>query len=183
MRTSSTLFPAAFVALIALAAAPLTGQAPDIAAEAPDDAQVFRFEADDWKEPLCAGASEWTLEVPPGQWIEYPVGWIAVDHGTAIENWDCMRFEIRTGGELLEIDNQHLNWDLTPVRYECPDQTIEGMAFSPLVYLPPVDGERTYEVRYIFRSDIDDGWTTYEEGSDLRMHVTFRNPAEGEGGG
>lgn len=179
---STTAIPAALIALVALSAAPLAGQDPAIAAKAPDDVRVHRFHIQDWEEPACAGASEWTVEVPAGHWIEYPVGWIAVDHGTAIENWDCMRFEIRTGGELLDVGSQPLNWDLSPVQFECADRTIEGMALAPLVYLPPVDGERTYEVRYIFRADVDDGWNTYEAGSDLRIHVTFRNPAEGDGG-
>lgn len=182
MRDRRTLIPAALIALVALPATPLAGQTPDIAAKRPD-APIFHFELDAWEEPVCAGATAWTAEVPPGQWIELPVGWIAVDHSTAIQNWDCMRFEIRTGGRLLEVQPQQLNWDLMPVRFECPGRTIEGMALAPVVYLPPVDGERTYELRYIFRADVDDGWSTYEAGSELRVNVTLRNPVEeGDGG-
>lgn len=171
-----------FVALAVLTATPLTGQDPEVVTSPPRQTPIHHFEVQDWKEMVCSGATSVILEVPAGEWIEFPVGWIAADHGRAIQNWDCMGFEIRTGGRVLSVPNQGLNWDLSPVRFECADRTVEGIALSPVVYLPPVDGERTYQVRYIFRSDVNDGWSTFAGGSDLTVQVTFRALVPEEGG-
>lgn len=183
MPSSIPLALASLTTIAALGTVPRAVGAQDLAAAAPEGARVHHFDLVDWREPLCSGASEVAFDVPAGHWVEYPVGWIAVDHATAIQNWDCMGFEISTGGRVLPVP-QGLNWDLSPVRFECPNDTVEGMALSPVIYLPPVDGERTYRVRYLFRAEVNDGWRSFAKGSDLTVQVTFRVEApEAEGGG
>ena len=162
------------VPLVALAVAvPLVAQNPDVAAEAPATAPVHRLTPDDWREPICAGAMEWTYDVPSEAWIEFPIGWIAVDHATAVSNWDRMRFELWLGDRQLAVP-QGLNWEMQPVQFECPDRVVTGTAFCPMVYLPPLTTERPYRIRLIFEGDVNDGWATYRGGTDLNVTLTLR---------
>jgi len=153
--------------------APEAAAPPDIAAAAPAGAQVHTFTADDWKEPYCAGTMDWAWDVPSGAWIAYPVGWIATDEATARANWEHMSYRIWLDDRPLDIPDG-VQSQVDSVRIECPDRTTEGVEVSPVVYLPPVDAERHYRIQYVFDADVNDGWNTYEQGSDFAMNVTLR---------
>ena len=181
MRSRRPLFPAIVAVIAAIAVGPAAAIAQQPAVQAPDDAPIHRLHVEDWNDIVCQGLEDWTFEVPPGHWIELPIGWVAVDHGTAIANWDCMEFTILQDGDPIPLPDRP-NWDLNPVSYECADRTIEGMALAPLIYLPPVDGSETYQIRYHFRADTDDGWSTYEAGSNIDVTLTLRNPPAAGGG-
>jgi len=152
---------------------PQAAAPPDIAAAPPAGAQVFTITEDMWKDAYCAGSTDWTVDVPSGQWIALPIGWIATDEATARANWEHMSYRMWLDDRPLEIP-EGVQPQVDSVRIECPDRTTEGMGVSPVVYLPPLDTERHYRVQYTFDADVNDGWNSFQQGSDLSTTVTLR---------
>jgi hypothetical protein len=152
---------------------PQAAPPPDIAAAAPAGAQVYTFAADLWKDPFCAGTMDWTWDVPVGQWIAFPVGWIATDEATARANWEHMQYRISLDGRALEIPDG-VQTQVDSVHFECPDQTTDGVAVSRVVYFPPVDAERHYLIQYVFDQEVNDGWNTFQPGAGDSVNVTLR---------
>jgi hypothetical protein len=159
------------LAATAMAYAPLTGQ--QAVAQPPESAPVHAFGVADWTEPMCAGASEWAFELPAHHWIEMPVGWIAVDEATARQNWQHMRYELEVDGEPVVVAGEP-HWQTQQIQVECPGQTIRGTLVAPVVYLPPLTGERVYRFTLMFDEDVNDGWSTFEKGSSLTVTATLR---------
>ncbi|MFW5947172.1 MAG: hypothetical protein ACOCUW_01660, partial [Gemmatimonadota bacterium] len=116
MRSRRTFIPT----VLAIIGVPAVVGAQDfeMAAAPPDDAEVYEFDIATWEEPVCTEASAWSFEVPAGQWVEFPIGWIAEDHPTAVHNWDSIDFEILADGEPLEVPDG-LNWGVDPIHFEC----------------------------------------------------------------
>jgi hypothetical protein len=164
--------PIAFLVTTALAvfgaAAPAAAQHGQLAAAPPDGAQVHRFTLADWQDALCAGANEWTFAVPGDHWIAFPIGWYAVDEATARDNWQHMRYEIMVGDQALEAPADPA-WEVEALNIACPDRTVTGVAVSPVVYVPPLTGETTYSVSYLFDETVNDGWYDFEKGSRITM--------------
>lgn len=162
------------VSLLGLSVAlPLAAQDPEIAAAPPPEAAVFRITPDLWEEPICAGVMEWTYQVPAGEWVGFPIGWIATDHPTAISNWDRMRFELWVDDRELEVPTG-LNWELHEIHYACPGGAVDGVAFAPMVYLPPLTAERHYRIRFIFQDEVNRGFSTFAKGTDLMVRLNLR---------
>jgi len=152
---------------------PQAAAPPDIAAAPPAGAQVYTITEDMWKDAYCAGATDWTWDVPSGEWIAFPVGWIATDEATARANWEHMQYRISVDGRQLEIPDG-VQTQVDSVHFECPNQTTDGVAVSRVVYFPPVAAERHYLIQYVFDADVNDGWNTFQQGSDLSTTVTLR---------
>jgi hypothetical protein len=174
MVRTQRIVPVLLPVLAALiAVTPAVAQEPHIAAAPPEGAEVYRFTADRWEEPLCAGAREWTFHVPAGQWVAFPIGWYAVDEATARANWESMRFELAADGETVEVPVTQ-DWGVDELHIQCPDRAITGVAVSPIVYLPPLTEERHFEVTYVFDDDVDDGWNTFPRGTRTTWTVRLR---------
>ncbi|HSJ30305.1 MAG TPA: hypothetical protein VK933_02650 [Longimicrobiales bacterium] len=171
--TTSHITPFAVIVSLGLAAATVHAQETQVRGAPPEGAAVHEFQAENWKEPICTGTTEWTLEVPRGTWIQFPAAWIAVDEATARANWEHMQYEISIEGRRLE-NPANVEWMVLPVRFECPDRVIEGVAIAPVLYFPPVTGARTFRLRMLFDADVNDGWTTYPKGTDSAVTVTHR---------
>jgi hypothetical protein len=174
MDRTQRAVPVLLLVLAALiAVAPAIAQEPAVTAAPPEGAVVYRFTVDHWDEPLCAGAREWTFDVPAGQWVAFPIGWYAVDEATARANWESMRFELAADGRTLDVPVSE-EWAVDVLDVQCPDRTITGVAVSPVVYLPPITAERRYEVSYIFDDDVNDGWYMFARGTTTTWTVRLR---------
>jgi hypothetical protein len=171
MHRSTPITLLVLAALIAVA--PAIAQEPAVAAAPPEGAAVYRFTVDHWDEPLCAGAREWTFHVPAGEWIAFPIGWFAVDEATARANWESMRFELAADGRSLDAP-MPAEWWVDALHVQCPDRTITGVAVSPVVYLPPLTAERSFDVTYVYDDDVDDGWNTFARGTRSTWTVRLR---------
>lgn len=155
-------------------------KAPAVAAAAPADAQVYKFTLQDFEEPACSQASEWTLSVPAGEWVQFPVIWMAKDEATARENWEHMRYQVSLDGKPLAIPDDVKERTETG-KFDCPDGTMEGVSVTKMLYLPPLTGEHTYQIRYMFDDDVNDGWSTYAKGSDLSLLMKLQPKAKTKG--
>lgn len=172
----STTWPAtplAVIVCLSVAAATVNAQETRVRGAPPEGAAVHEFQAENWKEPLCTGSTEWTFEVPRGKWIQFPAGWVAVDEATARANWKHMQYEITIDGRRLE-NPANVEWKVEAIRFECPDRVVEGVAVSPVLYFPPVRDVRTFRLRILFDAEVNDGWSTYPKGTDAAITVTHK---------
>lgn len=144
----------------------------DVTAAAPRTARVYRLDMADWEAPLCAGAAGWTFQVSRGQWIAFPIGWVAKDEAKARSNWDHITLQPSVDNQPLDLPDE-LVWRSDRIRFRCPNREIDGVMVGPMVYLPPVIDSRTYQLRMLFNESVHDGWTTFQKGTDLTSRITL----------
>jgi len=171
--TTSRAIPLVVVVGLSVAAATVHAQEVQVRGAPPEGAAVHEFRAENWKEPICTGSTEWTFKVPRGMWIQFPAGWVAKDEATARANWEHMRYEISIDGRRLE-NPAKVEWKVDTVRFECPNRVVEGVAISPVLYFPPVTDVRTFRLRILFDAEVNDGWSTYPKGTDAAITVTHK---------
>lgn len=159
--------------LFTLAATSLEAQELAVAASPPADTEVHSFTPADMPEAVCAGASEWSLEVPTGAWIQFSRLWFATDEATARQNWEHMRIELWVDDQQLPLP-EDTDWSAGLVHFDCPSGALDGFAMSPVFYLPPVTAQRKVRLRYLFDEDVDDGWNTFGKGTDISGTLTLK---------
>ncbi|MCG6956010.1 MAG: hypothetical protein LJF04_08460 [Gemmatimonadetes bacterium] len=173
LRTQAALFASLLILGCSTKPAPEAAAPPDISAAAPAGARLYTIGPAQWEDAVCSGDSAMTVDVPAGEWVALPVGWYASDEATARANWEHMQYGISLDGRALQIP-EGVQSQVDSVHYECPNRTISGVAVSPVVYLPPSDAERHYTVRYTFDDQVNDGWNTFDKGTDFSWTLTLR---------
>ncbi len=179
---------AGFAVLVGAASA--AAQQAGIVASPPANATVFRVGEGDWRDAICAGKLEADVRVPATDWIEIPLGWIAVDEATARANWKSMAFTIARD-DRPAAPPAGLRWQTASVRLDCPTQSLAGFFLGPVFYLPPARTEQSFRFEYSFKDDVYDGWSTFKKGTKqtmvLRLHplaakgAPAQPPTEGAG--
>ncbi len=177
MRRRNASLPALLAGLALLVGvAPTAAQQVELAASPPENATVFRTGAADWNDVSCNGATKADITVPPGEWLELPVGWFAVDETTAQSNWESMTYAIELAGSPLKLPRGVRRVSST-VHLECPGRTLDGHSISPVVYVPPSNADRTFTVVWAITKDLNDGWSDFRKGQTLKVAVRVHSGA------
>lgn len=157
---------AGFTVLVGVA--PAAAQQVDLAASPPENATVFRSGGADWHDVTCNGGTKADLAVPPGEWLELPIGWIAADETTAQSNWESITYSIELAGSPLKLP-RGVRRVSSAVHVECPGRTLTGHGISPVLYLAPSNADRTFTIVYAFKNDVNDGWSDFRKGQTIKV--------------
>ncbi len=155
---------------VLVAAAPALAQKVEIATAPPANSIAYRVGEVETKEAVCSNTPRVEVQIPADAWVELPIGWIAKDEATVRANWKLMSYTLLAGDQPLKVP-AGVRWHMQKVRFDCPQQVLEGMLLAPVVYLPPSASERTYYIQLVFKQDLNDGFADYKKGPATKFAI------------
>jgi hypothetical protein len=112
----------------------------------------------------CEGATEWTIEASPQDWIDVSIEWATIDTATVQDNMKHLKYETFLDGKALA---DFMKYPTSPEPYSqvCSDATYQGSAITYVLFLPPLSkGDHKIFWRITSDAEISDGWGTYPAG-------------------
>lgn len=143
-------------------------------AEPPAGATVDSVPMAAWNAAICGDTSVIDVPVKSGAWIEWKIGWTAVDTTTARANWDSISYQLLYDDTLAVDLSNSLAWRTDSLNLKCPDKTYTGILSSRAVYLRPPAKEQRVTGVYNFLGSTNDGWSSFERGTSINLRAVLR---------